>query len=294
MPVLRALIESDADEVVAVVCQPDKPAGRGRKLTAPPTKKVAEEMGIAVLQPAKVRGNEELFQQLRALELDVAVVIAYGKILPPELLEIPKHGCINVHASLLPKYRGAAPYQWAIIRGETHTGVTTMQMDEGMDTGDILLVDEIDIDERDTAGMLHDKLSSLGVKTLLRTLDALRAGELESVPQDDEQATYAPLMKKEDGRIDWNAHARTIVNLVRGVTPWPGAFTQAGSERLKIHDAVVCDGDLPAGEVLVEQNRIFVGCGSGRVEILELQGEGRKRMNARDFLNGHTLPPKLG
>ena len=292
VPALRTCAE--LGQVVAVVTKPDKPAGRGQKIQEPAVKKAALGLDCTILQPdGRLRESAGFADALREVRADVSVVVAYGKILPVEILEIPKHGSINVHASILPRYRGAAPFQWAIIRGETVTGITTMQMDAGMDTGDILMVDQEPIHPDDTAASLHDRLQELGTSTLRRTLEALMDGSLTATPQKDEDATYAPMLKKEDGRLDFTQSANEVFDRVRGVTPWPGAFTLADGQILKVHAVAVAYGRGEPGEVDILEGRILVGTSKGRLEILELQKAGGRRMTSVEFLNGHSLPAKL-
>ncbi|MEK6223333.1 MAG: methionyl-tRNA formyltransferase [Thermodesulfobacteriales bacterium] len=288
VPSLKALIESDHD-VVAVVAQPDKPKGRGRKLAPPPTKAFAEQHNIPVLQPEKVR-TQEFLSQLQNLSPDLICVTAYGKILPKNILELPRCGCVNVHASLLPKYRGAAPINWAIVRGETQSGITTMLMDEGMDTGDILLKKEIQIQDEDDAGSLSEKLSQLGAELLLETISQLQEGKLDPAKQDESLATYAPMLKKSDGEIKWDKPASELWNLIRGMNPWPGTFTTLGNKSLKIFKAKLVDSEGSPGEVLESDPGVLrVSTGEGALEILELQLEGGKRLDTKSFLAGRKI-----
>ncbi len=288
VPILQALIDSE-DEVIAVVAQPDKPKGRGRKLTAPPTKELAQKYEVPVLQPAKIK-TEEFHNELKSLGPDLICVAAYGKILSKNILDLPKHGCINVHASLLPRYRGAAPINWAIMRGEAETGVTIMQMDEGMDTGDMLLVQSVPITEDDTSETMHDKLSSLGGGLILDAIELLKEGKLTPERQDDSLATYAPMLKKQDGEIDWSKPARDIFNQIRGLLPWPGAFTRLNSKILKIYRSKVSEGSGVPGQIIESDDAIIrVATGDGTLDILELQLEGGKRLAAGDFLRGRPL-----
>jgi len=288
VPSLRALIES-ADDVIAVVAQPDKPKGRGRKLTPPPTKVLAEEYNIPVLQPERIRA-EEFLEELKELNPDLICVTAYGKILPKDLLELPQYGCINVHASLLPKYRGAAPINWAIVSGEGGTGVTTILMDEGMDTGDMLLRREIQIQDEDDAGSLFAKLSDLGGELLLETIGQLKEGGLNPIQQDESQASYAPMLKKSDGEINWEKSALEIWNFIRGMNPWPGTFTRLGNKSLKIFSSSVVNYRGKSGEVLESvSGTLIVACGEDALEILELQLEGGKRLDVKAFLSGRKI-----
>ena len=285
---LKALVESQ-DDVIAVVAQPDKPKGRGRKLAPPPAKVLAEEYNIPVLQPEKIK-NPEFLEELRELNPDLICVTAYGKILPKSILELPPHGCINVHASLLPKYRGAAPINWVIVRGEKETGVTTMLMDEGMDTGDMLLKREIHIQDEDDAGSLSDRLSTIGGELLLETIAQLKEGSLSPAKQDESQASYAPMLKKSDGEINWEKSALEIQNLVRGMNPWPGTFTKLNNKSLKIFSAGVAEGQGEPGEVIESGSGVLrVATGAGVLDILELQLEGGKRLDTKSFLSGRKI-----
>jgi len=288
VPSLRELVNYKY-EVVCVVCQPDKPKGRGRKLYSPPVKLLAEENSIPVLQPQKIR-TDEFFGKLSSFKPDLICVTAYGRIIPPNILELPKYGCINVHASLLPKYRGAAPVNWALINGEKKTGITTMFMDEGMDTGDILLTEEIEIESEDTSVELGNKLSEIGAGLLIKTIEKLEADELVRIKQNDDEATYAPIIKKEVGKIDWNKSADEIRNLIRGTQPWPGAFTTYNGRNLKIFKAGVTDSAGKPGEIeSADGKTLRVGTGDGCLDILELQLEGGKRLSVENFLRGNKI-----
>jgi methionyl-tRNA formyltransferase len=290
VPSLKALIES-GDEVAALVAQPDKPRGRGLRPSPPPTKVVAEEHGIPVLQPSKIR-TEGFLNELASIKPELICVVAYGKILPKTMLELPRLGCINVHASLLPSYRGAAPVNWALLRGETVTGVTIMRMDEGMDTGDILLKRELPIDYDDTGETLSGKLSILGAGLLLEAISDIKRGGLHPVKQDDSAATNAPMLKKEDGRIDWTRPAEEIRNVVRGMLPWPGAFTRLNEKLLKIYKADVSQGKGAPGEVIKgERGVLQVAAGKDALDITELQIEGGKRLGSGAFLAGRKIEP---
>lgn len=289
-PTLRTLIDR-GEQVVAVITQPDRPKGRGQQTLPPPVKVLAEEHGIPVYQPVKVRLPESI-EQIRALEPDLIVVIAFGQILPKALLDIPKHGCINVHASLLPRYRGAAPLNWCIINGENETGVTTMMMDVGLDTGDMLLKRATPIDPDEDTQSLHDRMSLMGAELLGETLDRLAAGELTPEKQDDSLTCYAPIMKKEDGLIDWTRSAQQIKNQVRGMTPWPGAYSSLDDKLLKVFRVQTAAGSGEPGQVLsAGRDGIEVACGEGSLLIRELQLEGKKRLPAGDFLAGFKLQP---
>jgi methionyl-tRNA formyltransferase len=289
VPSLRAIIGA-GHEIAAVVTQPDRPSGRGKVLTPPPVKTAAEAAGIPVLQPAKIR-TEEFFAELSSYSPDLICVTAYGRILPKSILDLPRHGCVNAHASLLPKYRGAAPINWAIVRDEGVTGVTTMLMDEGMDTGDMLLKREVAIEDDDTGETLSRKLSIVGGELLAETLALLEEGKLSPEKQDETLATYAPIIKKEDGLIDWSKPARDIRNLVRGMLPWPGAYTSLGGKMLKIFRAAVSEGEGQPGEVIKSGGGILrVAAGEGAIDVLELQIEGGKRLETAAFLAGRKIP----
>ena len=284
VPSLQRLVD-DGHEVVAVYCQPDKPQGRHFTLTPPPVKVLAQQLGIEVLQPPTLK-NEEAQQILAKFAPDIIAVAAYGKILPKAVLDMPKYGCINVHGSLLPKYRGAAPIQWAVINGEEKSGVTIMQMAEGLDTGDMLLVRDTEIGADETAGELFDRIAMLGADALSEAL--VNIENLKAVPQDDALACWAPPLKKADGEIDWQKKNTEIYSLIRGVSPWPGAYTIFGAKRLKIHKAALCDKNGEAG-ALLDEARLIIGCGEGSVELLEVQLEGAKRISAADFIRGQRL-----
>jgi len=289
-PTLQMLIDR-GEEVVAVVTQPDRPKGRGQQLLPPPVKELAEKSGIPVLQPVKVR-VPEVIDQIRELRPDLIVVVAFGQILPQSLLDIPPHGSINIHASLLPAYRGAAPLNWCIINGETETGITTMVMDAGLDTGDMLVKRKITIDPEEDAQSLHDRLMALGAATMAETLDLLEAGRLVREKQDNSHTSYAPMLKKEHGRLDWTKTPQAIKNLVRGVTPWPGAYTYLDGKLLKIFRVRTAAGHGWPGEVLrADRGGIEVACDGGSILIDELQLEGRKRLSAADFLSGIAVAP---
>lgn len=295
VPVLQAIIEK-GHEVAAVATQPDKPKGRGKQVHKTPVKIEAEKHGIEVLQPEKVK-DPGFIETVRSLSPDVAVVVAFGQILPKELLDLPKHGCINVHASLLPALRGAGPIQWAIINGDKMSGVTTMQMDTGLDTGDMLMKTAVPIEKDETGGSLHDKLSAAGAALLVETLDALEAGTLTRTPQDDAVSTYAPMLDKKLGSIDWRKQADAIERLVRGLNPWPSAYTRLAGKLLKIWKASAATQESPLAEpgtvLSAESGAIRIQCGSGVLEILELQLEGKKRMTASEFLRGYPVEKGL-
>lgn len=282
-------------EVVAVVTQKDKPKGRGMSVSYTPVKESALKLNIPIYQPDKVK-EESFVEELRKLNPDVIVVIAFGQILSNDILTLPKYGCINVHASLLPKYRGAAPIQWAVIDGEEKSGVCTMKMDEGLDTGDIIDVDEITLDPKETGGSLFDKLAKLGGELILKTLQNLEFGKAIFIKQDDSKSTYAKKMTKELGHIDFKKDAESIERLIRGLNPWPSAFTYLDGKVMKIWDADVVDADGVPGTVIREEKDSFViATGSKALKVNELQLEGKKRMKASDFLNGRSIEgSKLG
>ena len=286
VPSLQALLDGP-DTVVGVVSQPDRPSGRGQQLHAPPVKQLALERGVPVAQPAKVK-TPELPTQLREWDPDLAVVAAYGRILPTAVLELPRQGCINVHASLLPKYRGAAPIQWAILRGETSTGVTIMRMNERMDEGNMLLQRETPIGPTETYGELQRRLADLGAAALMDALPALHAGTARDVVQDDAAATYAPMIGKADGAINWTLSAHEIVCRVRAFNPWPSAFTQHRNRMLKIHRAHALDYGATAtpGTVMGIDAVVRVATGAGVLAVEELQLEGKRALSAPEFARG--------
>lgn len=289
VPTLEALIGA-GHELAAVVTQPDKPKGRGKAVLMTPVKEKALECGIPVYQPKRVR-EPEFLDVLRKLNPDVIVVVAFGQILPREILTLPPFGCVNVHASLLPKYRGAAPIQWAVIDGETVSGVTTMQMNEGLDTGDILEQEEISLDPEETGGSLFEKLASLGGKMILSTLKGLEDGSIIPRAQGEMTTPYAKMLTKAMGEIDWSMDAASIERLVRGLNPWPSAYTYVNGKTLKIWKARVEAGEAgnEPGQVRVTKDRLLVETGNGVLSILELQLEGKKRMEAAAFLRGFSI-----
>ncbi|MCD6527832.1 MAG: methionyl-tRNA formyltransferase [Desulfuromonas sp.] len=287
---LQGLLDSDVN-MVGVYTQPDRPKGRGKKMAAPPVKELALQHDIPVFQPQRLR-NEEVVKQLRQLAPDLIVVVAYGQILPQAVLDIPKYGCINVHASLLPRHRGAAPINKAIIDGDSKTGVTTMMMDIGLDTGDILVKRSLTIFPNETAGQLHDRLALLGQEAMDETLARLCAGTLVAEKQDDSLSTYASMMKKEDGCIDWQQSAAQIHNLVRGLNPWPAAYTQLDGQTLKLAKTDCVAGQGPAGSVLqADKDGVIIACGEGALRVGALQLPGKKMLDAADFLRGKALEP---
>lgn len=288
---LEALIEA-GHEVALVVTQPDKPKGRGGKMQYTPVKEAALKHGIPVFQPKRVR-EPECVEELKQYNADIIVVIAFGQILPKEILEMTPYGCVNVHASLLPKYRGAAPIQWAVIDGEEVSGVTTMQMDEGLDTGDMLLKTEVVLDEKETGGSLHDKLSEAGAKLCVRTLKALEEKTLKPEAQGDSPTEYARMLDKSLGNIDWNQSAIEIERLIRGLTPWPSAYTDWDGKIMKIWEARVIAGqepqEIPGTVVGVDKDGFCVQTGQGLLKVLALQIPGKKRMEAGPFLRGYPI-----
>lgn len=289
-PTLQVLLDR-GEQVTAVFTQPDRPKGRGQKLQQPPVKELALQHGLPVLQPPKIR-VPEVIEHIREMQPDLIVVVAFGQILPKALLDIPPHGCINVHASLLPRYRGAAPLNWCIVNGETETGVTTMLMDVGLDTGPMLLKKATPIGPDEDIASLHDRMALLGAELLGETLDRLKAGTVSPEPQDDSQSCYAPLLKKEDGLIDWSRPAVAIHNLVRGFSLWPGAVTTLAGEPLKLFRTAPAEGSGIPGTVLnVSKGGIEVACGTDSLLIFELQAAGSRRMDAASFLAGHLLTP---
>ena len=290
---LEALIEA-GHEVVLAVTQPDKPKGRGKEMQYTPVKECALKHDIPVFQPRRVR-EEECIEELRKYNADIMVVVAFGQILPKEILEMCTYGCVNVHASLLPKYRGSAPIQWAIIDGEEVTGVTTMQMDEGLDTGDMLLKTEIPVEPKETGGSLFDKLAQAGAELCVETLEALQNGTVTPIPQGETTTAYAKMLDKQLGDINWNKTAVEIERLIRGLTPWPSAYTNWNEKVMKIWDAEVSDIDVemedakPGTIVKVEKDAFYVQTGEGLLKVCELQIPGKKRMDAGAFLRGYQV-----
>ncbi len=286
----EALIEA-GHEIVLAVTQPDKPKGRGEKVQYPPVKEAALKRQIPVFQPKRVRAPE-CIEELRKYDADIMVVIAFGQILPKEILEMTPYGCVNVHASLLPKYRGAAPIQWAVINGERVSGVTTMQMDEGLDTGDMLMKTEIVLDEKETGGSLHDKLAGAGAELCVQTLEALKDGTVVREPQQESTTEYARMLDKGMGRIDWSKDAKSIECLIRGLNPWPSAYTEWNGKTMKIWEADVADideGREPGTVIRVEKDGFCVQTGSGSLKVRSLQIPGKKRMDAGAFLRGYQV-----
>jgi methionyl-tRNA formyltransferase len=292
VPSLQALIDRK-ENILGVVTQPDRPVGRGQKLKFSPIKDLALKHDIKILQPEKIK-DPKFIDQFQKLSADLAVVAAYGQIFPKTLLEIPPNGFINVHSSYLPFYRGAAPINQAIINGEKETGVTIMLLDEGMDTGDIIQQEKTVIDPEENASMLHDRLSVFGAELLGQAMDMLGSGGWNPVPQDNQKATYAQLLKKEDGLINWNLPAETIFNQIRGMTPWPGCFTRLNKKILKIHKAKNLDTkkEAASGQILsMSGDGIEVSTGKGTLLLKEVQLQGKKRMAAHDFIKGYKLEP---
>ena len=292
VPTLRKLL-SGRHQVGGVFTQPDRPSGRGRKLAIGPVKQLALQSGLPVYQPERLAPEE--WKVLVETTADVLVVVAYGKILPPWLFNLPPHGAINVHASLLPRYRGAAPVSWAIVRGEIRTGVTTMRIDRGMDTGDLLLQNAVEIGPEETAAELQDRLAAMGADLLAETLDGLETGQVRPRPQDPQLASYAPMLRKSDGEIDWSRSSRQIFNRVRGFDPWPGTFTYRSGSLLRILRARPVTPSVqrqaPGSLWRWDSRRALVACGEGWLELLQVQPENHKPVAASDFLNGLRLQP---
>ncbi|OGW54238.1 MAG: methionyl-tRNA formyltransferase [Nitrospirae bacterium RBG_13_43_8] len=287
VPFLRTLLES-GEEVIALITQGDKKRGRDRMPFSPPVKESAMRYGIRVLQPTNIK-DPAFFRELSAMKPEIIIVVAYGMILPSSILNLPPYGCVNVHASLLPKYRGAAPIQWALLNGEKKTGVTTMSMNEGLDTGPILLQEETEIADEDNTETLSEKLSDLGVSLLMKTVRGLKDSSLKPLPQVG-TPSYAPPLKKEDGRIDWSKGAAEIFNFVRGMYPWPCAYCYFGRERIKIISAKIAQGSgIPGRVEKVSKKELLVGTGEGLISIIELQPEGKRPMAASAFLQGRKI-----
>lgn len=294
VPTLEKLHES-SHKVVLVVTQPDKPSGRGKKLKKSEVKETAEKLGLKIFQPDKIKKQENI-DLLKSYNPDVIVVVAYGQILNKEILTLPKYGCINVHASLLPKLRGAAPLNWAIINGETKTGITTMQMDVGLDTGDMLLKSEVEIDENINVGELHDILMHKGAELLIETLDKLEKNELTPQKQDDSLSSYAPILNNENRKINWNLPAKSIHNLIRGLSPWPAAYFTLDEKTVKVYSSsyINDDSDYEPGYVIKANNEgIFVKAKDGIVILKEIQMPGKKKMPVEAYLRGNKFPEKI-
>lgn len=291
--VLRSLVASK-HEIIAVVTQPDRPKGRGKEVMKTPVKEIAEEHGIPVLQPEKVKAPDSV-AALKALQPDIILVAAFGQILSKEVLELPRYGCINVHASLLPEYRGAAPIQWCILDGKEKTGITIMRMDEGLDTGDMILVKEIAIEPEETGGSLHDKLAAAGGPLLLEAMEQIEQNTAVYTKQDDSKFTYAKMLKKEMGKLDFNRSAEELERTIRGLNPWPSAYTFWNGKTLKLWKAEVCYDKFdacPTGTVVsVEAGKLWIMTGKGILRVTELQTEGKRRMTTEEFLRGYKLEP---
>ena len=295
VPCLQTLIDNK-HEVLGVITQPDRAKGRGNKLTPPPVKVLAETYNIPILQPERVK-TPEFVEKLRELAPEVIVVVAFGQILSQAILDIPPMGCINVHGSLLPKHRGAGPIQWSIIKGDKTTGVTTMYMDKGVDTGDMILKREFDICEKDTYETLHNKMSKVGAEVLIETLELIELGIAPRTPQNHEEHTYAPMLDKNTGKIDWTKSAREIYNLIRGTYPWPGAYSIYMDKKFKVLNSEIYNENTMNTEVgkisEVGKDYILVSCGKGFIKIMELQFENEKRMGVEAYLRGHDIDAKL-
>jgi len=295
VPTLQSILDHDAFRVRLVITQPDRPAGRGMDIIPSPVKQLAESRSLSLAQPEKLKNNAELRTQLEAIRPQVIVVVAYGRMIPQWMIDLPPLGNINLHASLLPKYRGAAPIQWAIAMGEAVTGVTTMRIDSGLDTGDILQQRELPLEPEDNAQSVTPRLAQLGAPLMVETLLQLGAGMIAPRPQESARATLAPLLTKEDGRIEWGRRAEEIHNRLRGFQPWPGAFTSFREKSLNVWEARPSHTPgrkLAAGEITEENERVLVACGEGStLELITVQLEGKKRMSARDFLHGYRPVP---
>jgi len=287
--ILDSLIRSDFIDLNTVITQPDKKVGRKKEITPPPVKICAQESEISILQPNKIK-DKNVFERLKELNPELIVVAAYGQILPKEIIELPKYGCINVHASLLPKYRGASPIQTAILNGDAKTGITIMKMDEGMDTGDIIAQDEIKIEDNDDAQTLHDKLSKLGADLLIQTLPDYLAGKIKSTPQDDSKATHTKILTRDDGEIDFSKTAKEIERQLRAFTPWPGIFTHFQVKKIKIFK-LKTDEEInplfPPGKIYEAEGTVVINCRDSSIILEEVQVEGKRVMSAKEFINGY-------
>lgn len=286
VPTLRSLIESTEHKLVGVVTQPDKATGRSQTLTAPPIKAAIADHSIPILQPARIKSPDTV-EAIRAWNPDVIVVMAYGQILPRAVLEIPRMACLNLHASLLPRHRGAAPIQAAILVGDRETGISVMHMDEGLDTGDILLQTPLEISPNETGGSLHDRLGELAPAALGEALRRLRAGSASRIPQNSGGATYAPKLTRENGEIDWTQSAESIERKIRAFNPWPGAFMKLAARNLKIFSATIIERNGKPGEILRSETGLTIAAGKHALSLGEVQLEGKRRMSAREFLRGH-------
>ena len=292
VPTLRALLNSE-HELVAVVTQPDKPVGREQRIEPPQIKKEIAKARIPIFQPARIK-DQQATEEIRGVTPDVIVVVAYGQILPRDVLEIPRLACLNLHASLLPRWRGAAPIQAAIAAGDSETGITAMYMDEGLDTGDILLQRSVEILPNDTGASLHDRLAEIAPEALLESLRLLAAGNAPRIPQDNARVTYAPKLKREHGQIDWSESTEAIERKIRAYNPWPGAFMKVDSQNLKIFSASVVDLTGQPGEVLPNDKDLIVAAAKGALSLADVQLEGKRRMTAAEFLRGHTALLRRG
>ena len=291
VPTLEKLVETGYP-VALVVTQPDRPKGRGLELVASPVKESALQLKLPITQPDRIKNNDEFRAQLTALNPDAIIVVGYGRLIPQWMLDLPRFGNINLHASLLPKYRGAAPIQWAITNGETATGVTTMRIDAGLDTGDILLQQELPIAPDDTAETLAPRLAAIGADLMVETLRGLESGAIQPRPQENSQASLAPILKKEDGLIDFSRPAAEIFNRIRGFQPWPGTYTKFRNKNLQILKAHTAGEAIPAAAMRIQGDKLLVGCGQdSSLELLELQLEGKKRSSAHDFIQGYRPNP---
>lgn len=287
---LEALYKSN-HEVVAVVTQPDRPKGRGKKVLPPPVKVKAMEYGTEVLQPEKIR-DKAYIEAIKAMDFDCIVVVAFGQLLPKEILDLPKKGCINVHASLLPKYRGAAPINWVIVDGEEETGITTMYMNEGLDTGDMILKEEVNIEDDMTAGQLHDVLAEVGAKVLIETLDLIAIDKAPRTPQNDSESCYASMLSSKTGLIDWKNSAKDIYNLVRGLNPWPVAYTMYKGKKMKVWKCKIAEAnkaDEPGKILEVDKTGIYVSTGNGIILIEEIQLPNSRKMTVDEYIRGNTI-----
>jgi methionyl-tRNA formyltransferase len=291
VPTLERLAASGF-KISLVVTQPDRPKGRGLELVASPVKRSALRLNLPISQPETIKRNEEFRAQLSAIKPDAIIVVGYGRIVPQWMLDLPPLGNLNLHASLLPKYRGAAPIQWAIASGEVVTGVTTMRIDAGLDTGDILLQEQLAISSDDTAETLAPKLAEIGADLMVATLNGLQTGTIRPIPQDHSQATLAPILKKEDGLIDFSRSAQEILNRLRGFQPWPGAYSKFRGKTLQVWRAAAVERSLPLAQIAVDGGQLLIGCGSGTaLHVQELQLEGKKRTTSADFIRGYRLQP---
>ena len=290
VPCLERLI-SDGHEIIAVVTQPDRPQSRGMKMTASPVKECALKYNIPVYQPEKIKKDREFIEKYKEMNSELAVVVAFGQILSKELLDIPQKGNINVHGSLLPKYRGAAPIQWSVINGDKETGVTTMFMDEGMDTGDMLLKEVVEIGAEETAGELFDRLSVLGAEVLSKTIDKLQDGTLTREKQNHDEATHVSMISKELGRLDFNKTSKELDCLIRGVNPWPGAYFEINGKKIKVHKAKVSEQTGKAGEIIASDAKkgLIIATKDSSIELIEIQPEGKRRMTAKEYLIGNKI-----